>query len=189
MSDYLSENDLMAAIISNTKRKNRTIDLLTLAKYLDILNLKYSSKILAKELGLSEEMIRQLLLPLQMPKEIQNLISSRKIDKIDVVVTLNKIRNKEKQIEAANLLTNYSAREIRDIINLYQIKKINLTMAKDIITQYKNKNLHIILIDLDDKTYNDLNKISKKYSINLPEFSKLIIISWVDGKINEVNLK
>ena len=68
----LDEATALSILFSNTKRKKRDADLLTIAKSCDYLVKLYGSqKAVADKIGLSSEMVREFLTTLRLPSEVQ----------------------------------------------------------------------------------------------------------------------
>ena len=101
----LDEETALSILFANTKRKKRTTDLLTIAKNCDYLVKLYGSqKAVSEKVGLSSEMIREFLVVLKLPKQIQDLVSERKIDSIDIVREISALKESPKQIIASKAL-------------------------------------------------------------------------------------
>lgn len=181
----LDEATALSIIYANTKRKKRSIDLIAFAKTFKYLVDLYGSKsALSKKVGLSTEMVREFLIPLKLSKEVQKLISERKIDSVDVIREISALRDPTKQIAAANAFTNSLSKDVRDTKRL--IKEANLPVkdAAQVILDAKPKGLHILLIDFDDPTYNLLTKQAKKKKINPAELVREIVIAWLSQREN-----
>jgi len=176
----LDEETALGILFGNTKKKKRTADLLTLAKSCKFLVDKYGSrKIVAQKLGLSAEMIREILLPLQTPKEIQDLISERKIDSIDVVREIASLKLPSKQVEAGYALLKIPTKDVRDIKRLIKESGVTIDEAKEIILDLKPQGLHIFIIDFDDKTYEVIRTQAKKLGFSPAILVKGLIQSWL----------
>ncbi|MCX6648541.1 MAG: hypothetical protein NTV61_04035 [Candidatus Bathyarchaeota archaeon] len=181
MNDKNRENELLAILFSNTKRKNRVLDLITLGTYFtELIALYQSRKKVAELIGISEEMVRQFLIPLNMPPEIQDLIKNRSIDDIDTILTLNRIKDKNLMIEITNNIINLNTKTSRDIINLIKEKNIPVTTAKDIILSYQNEKINVVLIDLDEDVYSFLKYLSIEFNVPPASLSKIILVNWLN---------
>jgi len=181
MSDKNRENELLAFLFSNTKRKNRVLDLVTLGTYFtELIDLYGSRKKVAEMIGISEEMVRQFLIPLKMPPEIQNFIKNRSIDDIDTILTLNRVKDKNLMIEIANNIINLNTKTSRDIINLIKEKNIPVKIAKDIVLSYQNEKINVVLIDLDEDSFSLLKYLSIEFNIPPALLSKIILVNWLN---------
>jgi len=175
------EETALAVLFSNTKRKKRTVDLLTLAKACEFLVEKYRSrKEVASKLGLSTEMIREFLLPLKLPNKIQNLISERKIDSLDVIKEISSLKGSSQQIEAAVALTRVPSKDVRDIVRLVREGNVPVSEAKDVVFELKSKGLHIFLIDFDSQTYKAVQDLSNRFGLSPALLVKGVVQSWLN---------
>ncbi|MEN6291187.1 MAG: hypothetical protein ABFD07_04100 [Methanobacterium sp.] len=180
----LDENNVLSILYSNSITKKRNVDLLTLSNYYDFLIKKYgnSRKAVADRLDISSEMIRNFLIAKDLPLEIQQLISERKIDSLDVVKQISEIKNKDEQIKVAYAILGLSTKDIRDIIRLIKKEKLNVDDAKKIILNEKPKKYHVYLIDIEDEDNSILLKEAEKEKIKPAEFVKKIILAWLEKK-------
>lgn len=186
MSDF-TETQALAILFSNTKRKKRDENLLMLAKSTQFLIDLYKDVSKVSEIAtISENMIRQLVLPLELPLEVQQLIEKREIDSIDVVRSIHSLKNPDLQIEAAKLLTGLPSKEVRDIINLFKTSRLDLKQSYDIIQEFKIEDLHILLIDIEEEYYNILSTISNKYKMSPGLITKAVIYNWLNSVKNKV---
>lgn len=178
----LDENTALAIIFANTKRKKRNTDLLTIAKSFEYLVKLYGlQKIVADKVGLSTEMIREFLTVLKLPKEIQILVSDRKIDSIDIIREISVIE-KSKQITAAYLFVNSLSKDVRDIKRLVKNTNISIEDAKNKILDAKPKGLHFFIMDFNDKIYNLLKKEAKNLKIKPADLVREIVTDWLNQK-------
>lgn len=185
----LDEETALSILFANTRRKKRRVDLITLAqscKYL--VDLYGSKKDVAEKVGLSTEMIRELMLPLKLPGEIRKLISSRKIDSIDTVREISALKEPSKQIAAANEFINTSTKDVRDIKRLINKARLPAEKAKEIILEAKPKDLHIFVMDFDEEMYRSLLEHAKRKKIEPAELVKEIVSNWLKSE-NTLNKK
>jgi len=174
------EETAISILFANTKRKKRYVDLITLAQSCKYLVDLYGSKeAVAEKVGLSTEMIRELMLPLKLPREIQKLISSRKIDSIDKVKQISTLKNSSRQIAAAREFVDTSTKDARDMKRLIKKAGLPVEKAKEIILEAKPKDLHIFVMDFDEGMYYSLLEHAKKKKIDPAELVKEIISNWL----------
>lgn len=179
----INEESALALLFSNTKRKKRKTDLITLAKTSEyLINLYGSKKVLAEKLGLSTEMIREFLIALKLPKYIQKSISNREIDSIDTIREISTIKDKNKQILAAKLLINSYSKDVRDIKRLIKNSNITVENAKEVILGEKPKGMHIFVLDFDDEIYDFIKVQSKNMKIDPAELVRNIVKNWIVKK-------
>lgn len=181
----LDEDTALAIVFANTKRKKRIDDLLTIAKaceYLVKLNKYGSQQAVAKRVGLSAEMIRQFLTVLKLSKEIQELVSKRKIDSVDMVKEIAVIKDQPKQIAVAHAFMNSLSKDARDIKRL--VKDVNLPSgdAKKTVLDAKPKGLHLFVMDFDDEMYQAILTNTKTLNVKPAELVREIIKNWLKRK-------
>jgi hypothetical protein len=182
----LDENTALSILFSNTRRKNRTTDLMTIAKTCDyLIDIYGSKKELAKKIDLSQEMIREFLLVKKLAPEIQEMIHSRIIDSVDVVKQIAELKTPDEQKVAAQLFLNSDTKDIRDIKRLIKNPNMSLYDAKNIISEAIPKGFHIFLLDLDDNTYKILIKEAKNQKEKPADLIKKIIWQWMQKKTME----
>jgi len=179
----LDEKTALATIFSNTKRKKRNVDLLTIAKNCDYLVKLYGSqKTVAEKVGLSTEMIREFLAVLKLPTEIQTLVSKRKIDSIDIVREISALKEQSKQIAAAEAFIDSLSKDVRDIRRLVKDANVPIKDAKKVVLEAKPKGLHIFVMDFDDEMYRAIIKHARTLKIKPAELVKGIVADWLTQK-------
>jgi len=179
----LNENTALATIFANTKRKNRNVDLLTMAKCFEYLVKLYGSqKAVAKKVGLSTEMIREFLIVLKLPIKIQKLISERRLNSIDVVREISIIKYPSKQIAAAHAFINSLSKDVRDIKRLIKNAELPIEDAKKTVLDAKPKGLHIFVVDFDDETHQAITREAKTLKIKPAELVRRIVTDGLKQK-------
>lgn len=184
----LDEETALAILFSNTKRKKRTDDLLTIAKACEyLINLgKYGSQqAVAKTIGLSSEMIRQFLCVLKLPEKIQALVSERKIDSVDVVKEIAAIKDTSKQISVAYAIVDSLSKNTKDTRDIKRlVKNVNFPVeeAKKTILNAKPKGLHIFILDFDNEMYKAIIEQSRTLRIKPEELVRNVIANWLKQK-------
>jgi hypothetical protein len=178
-----NEKGALAIVFGNTRRKKRYEDLVTIAKAFKYLaNLYGSKKKLSNRIGLSVEMIREFLAVLKLPKEVQELVNTRRIDSIDTVKELIALQDQSKQIGVAKAIADLQSKDTRDIKRL--IKKLNMTVeeAKEVVTAEKPKGMHVFVIDFDNEVYRELNRRAKALKTAPVELVRKMITKWLQQK-------
>jgi len=176
----INETEALATVFANTKKKKRNIDLLTLAENLEFLKSIYkdTGKV-ANKVDLTKEMVRELLLPLYLPDEIKTLVKSRKIDRVGDIVEISKIKDSESKLKFALSLAGFTSDDVRDLKRMLKYTKIDLNKAVKTLTDLKDQNLHIIVIDVKDSIYKNLKKKAADAKKKVPEFVREIIEKFV----------
>lgn len=179
----LDEETALSILFANTKRKKRNSDLLTIAKSCEYLVKLYGSqKAVAEKVGLSTEMIREFLTTLNLPIEIQNLVSERRIDSIDIVREISAIKEPSKQIAATEAFINSLSKDVRDIKRLVKDANVSVKEAKKVVLDAKPKGLHIFIMDFEDETYRAIIRQAKALKIKPAELVKGIVTDWLKQK-------
>jgi len=186
--NILDEETALSILFSNTKRKKRQVDLIALAQNCSfLLNMYGSREALAKKIGLSQEMIREIMLPLKLPQEIQELIRNRKIDSIDKVKQISALKGPSKQMAAAKEFVNTQTKDARDIKRLIESRELSAKRAREIISKAKPKDLHVFFIDFNEEQYRAILTQAKIRRTEPAELVKEIISDWL--KRESTNLK
>lgn len=181
----LDEETALAIIFANTRRKKRAENLITVAKAFDYLVKFYGSrKAVAKNVGLSAEMVREFSTLLEMPKQVRDLFESRKIDSIDIGKELASLGDKQKQLAAAKMIADQPTKDVRDIKRLIRRDKFPVKKSLEMVLEAKPKGLHIYMTDFDDKTHKALIKQAKKARVKPAQLVKEIISNWLAQKLN-----
>lgn len=176
----LDEETALSVVFANTKRKKRSADLLTIAKSFEYLVSLYGSKkAVADKVGLSSEMIREFLITLKLPREIQNLISGRKIDSIDIVREISTVKEPSKQVVVAKAFANSLSKDVRDMKRFIRHSDLSVQDAKKAILDAKQKGFHIFVMDFDEDTYQAILKEARIKKIKPVELVRTIIIGWL----------
>jgi hypothetical protein len=176
----LDENSALAILFANIRRKKRNADLITIAKACKYLVKLYGSRqAVAKKVGLSTEMIREFLITLKLPKEIQKLVSARRIDNIDTVREISAIKVPSKQITAAKVFVNSLSKDARDVKRLIKEANAPVKDAKKTILEAKPKGWHIFVMDFDEETYRAILERAKVMKTKPAELVKEIVANWL----------
>lgn len=175
------ENTALSIILSNTKRKNRTFDILTIARALKKLEDCYGSRqAVAEKVELSIEMIRQFTSSLTLEDEVQKMILNRQIDSVDIVSELSKIKNSKEQISAAKGIQNFNTKDARNILRLMRQSKVSFDEARDNVVNtkkmVKSDDIHIFILDFTDDEKQKILRIASKKKIKPVDLIKQIIL-------------
>lgn len=190
----LDEATALSILFSNTRRKKRNVDLLTIAKSCEYLvGLYGSQRAVADRIGISAEMIREFLTTLKLPASVQELVSSRRIDSIDIVRELSALSDSSKQSAAAEALVHTPSKDVRDIRRLIRGTEVSIEDAIKVVSVAKPKGLHIFLLDFDDETYKAIMKQSTLANTKPAELLRSIVTDWLkqvpkeEGKRDDVD--
>jgi len=177
----LDENTALSIIFTNTKRKKRNVDLLTVAESCEYLFTLYGSqKAVAERVGLDSEMIRQFRSLLKLPAEIRSLISSRQIDKLDVAYRIAMMKDSEQQIDAARAIADMVlSKDVRDVTKLVRKSGSSVEDSKRRVIEAKPKGFHVFVMDFDDRVYHSIHRKAKKMGVSPAQLVKQIVEEWL----------
>lgn len=177
----MDEQTALGILFSNTRRVKRSADLLTIAQACDYLLRLYGSRgAVAKKVGLSQEMIREFLKILILEPEVQHLIKTRKIDRLDVAYKLSKITDPGLQIEAARKTMSLPSKSIRDIERLITNTKMSVDESTKKVEASRLKNMHLLVLDFAEDRYYQIVKQAKLAGKAPAEFIKEIVNMWLE---------
>lgn len=171
--EKINEEELLAILYSNFSGKGKQKnDWIFIADKLNELNSIYNSEEkIAKNLGLSREMVRSTIKLLELPEEVKQLIRSNKITQ-DLGWRLLAIKEKKTIIEVAKSIIGLSAHDARDMIRFAknnpdipiknQIERLKQAKAKE-------GKLNIFITTLSDADYGKLQKIAKEKGLKANE--------------------
>lgn len=148
-------------LLSNTQTKKRTVDIVTLSRILRRAVDKIGKEEVANRLNISKEMIREFLSVEKLHPEIRQLVSQRRIDSVDAVREIASIGDQMKQLEFARVITDLSSGEIRNLKRLTNYGAMSPTKARMILMKARDEGLHVLVMMLDDKTYETITKAAK----------------------------
>jgi hypothetical protein len=172
----LDEETALAIVFANTRRKKRTENLLVIGRAFNFLKKLYGSvSQTASRVGLSEQMIREFLSVLKLPREVQVLVQKRLIDSVDTVYRISHLPHEE-QLAAAMGTADLSSQDVRDIQRLSKTRKILVKTAKKRVLDAKPKGMHLFVVDFDEFAYGAILTEAKAQNIKPPELIKRIVL-------------
>ncbi len=187
----VKEDTLLATLFLNLKgSKIKRDDWITIAKKCDdILKKSKDRQEAARKLGVSQELIRSIVSLLKLPSEVQELIRNDQI-LFDAAQRLNTIKlkdagaEKSKQIEVARAIVGLPSHKQREIIQF--AKRFPNSSLKDFtkrVTRPREvKNLHVIVLTLEEDVYQNLQKIAKQKRLSVEKSVLEIIDEWIGSK-------
>lgn len=143
----------------------------------------------AQKLGVSSELVRSIINLLKLPDEVKQLVKERKIlfdaaQRINTIKLKDKRKEEIKRIEVAKTIAGLTSHEQREIIQ-YAKKFPNSGLTnykKRVVATREVRNVHVIVVTLEDSTYNFLQKYAKKEKITIEKLVQKLI----DEKIKRV---
>lgn len=177
----LDEKTALAIVFANTKRKKRTADLLCIAQAFDYLfNLYGSQKALSKKVGLSTEIIREFRKILTLAPEVQDMIKSKRIDRLDVAYRISKIDDPQTQIEVAEQAAQLQSKDVRNIERLISSTSLSVKDSQKAVLESKLKDLHVFVVDFSEDDYRDILKRASNAKIPPAELIKQVVLNWLN---------
>ena len=188
--DFMNhEKELLAKFIVNFKKGKKITDPIEYAQTCKALvDLYGSPEIVAKKLGIGKETVRILTKILELPSEVKDLISTRRIPltvAFDIVPLSSAV-----QIEVAKAVIDLHFKDARRVIRR---KSENLTKSADdirteVLDELNNREINMALIALPRKICESLKKESK----DIPALIGRIVDDWlVEGYplVNSLSLE
>ena len=183
MSEKINEDETLAILYSNfSGRGNQKNDWIFIAEKLNDLKLVYGSdEKVAKNLGLSREMIRSTIKLLQLPEQVKELIRKGKISQ-DLGWRLLAINNAKIQIQIANAIIGLNAHDARDMIR-YAKNNPNKSITSQIDRLKKSKQnsnkLNLVITTLNDQEYQKLKVVAGKRNKSVNDLISEIVKNWI----------
>lgn len=180
----LDETTALAIVFANTKRQKRTVDIVTVAKALEhLVKLYGSQKEVARKVGLSSEMVREFRKVLALPPKVLDMVRSREIDRIDLAYRISKITGPVEQLAAAEQAMGLSTDDVRAAERVVSKQGGSFTDAKDRVTKSKLRDLHVFVIELDDREQKAILKEARKKRTQPAELVKQIVLDWLKANV------
>lgn len=183
--ENLDEESVLAIIFANTKRQKRVVDLISLANcFVFLRNIYGSQRKVAEKTDLSREMVREFIQILTLPPYVQDLIKTRKIDRIDTAYRLTKIKDEAVLKEIVENIPNLSAHDVRDIISTMEENVgTSVETATDTVLKSKPKNIHVFIIDFSENNYKKILQIASDKGGSPADLIKNIVNAWLDNEV------
>lgn len=189
-----NENLAIAILQANTHgRKHKLESVVDLAEATRFLIDKHKNYKKVSELvkTIKPEMIREFYVISRLPDEIKYLIHREKI-LIDAARRLVRIDDKKRQIETARAIVGLRSHEQRAVIS-YVVNNVNVTVKQCKARVLKSKNvkkeINMVMISLETKYFDELQKIAKAKKTSMTEFAKKIVILWLSRNFNKSSTK
>lgn len=184
------EDTLLANLFLNLKgSKIKRDDWISIAKTCDdILSKSKNRQEAAKKLGVSQELIRSITSLLKLPREVQELIKNGHI-LFDAAQRLNTIKLNDKnaerlrQIEVARAISGLPSHKQREIIHFAK-RFPNSSISdfkKRVISPREVRNLHVIVLTVEDDAYKILQKVAKRKRLSVEKSVLEIVDEWLEG--------
>ena len=170
------EKKLLASFIVDFKKGKKTADPMEYAKTCKALSEMYgSAESVAEKLGVGKETVRILSKIVELPEEVQEMIS-RHLIPITVAFDLVPL-SRERQIEAAGAISGLSFKDARKVIRrLSESPNIPATDVRvDVLNELEKKEVDIAMIALPKEIY----ALLREESEDIPEFISNIVEKWL----------
>lgn len=177
------ETDL-AVLIANLKGKKkkewfRTAE--ACRRLLRTYNNSYQK--MAKQVGVSSEIIREVDSINDLPQEAKQILLSggKGLDKAYRIST--KIKGAKNQIKVAKAVADLGAHDARKVIEyIMQNPEISIEKCKQRVLKSKTvtEKVYVIVLPLEDKSFQKLRKKSKELKLAPGELAKKIVEDWLE---------
>lgn len=175
----MKEEKAVAVLMANLKgSKNKPSNLLTFAEATStLLNNKnrWGLKEMSNYFGISQYMLRQIDKINKLDTKLQKLIIKYDLG-IEAAYHLWRIQESEKRglndaIKVAKILKDMTSDEVRTLMHFF-IKNENLSIeqCKDLADKVNPEKITILALPLDKKTYDKLQKDSKRLNLKIHEY-------------------
>lgn len=188
MAKKINEEKLLAILYSNFTRKGKQKDdwIFIAQKLNELKSLYGSDEKVAKNLGLSREMVRSTIKLLELPEKIKKLIRSGQLSQ-DLGWRLLSINNRKTQIQIATAIIGLSAHDARDMIR-YAKNNPEASIINQISRLKKSRQdiqrINLIITTLSDEEYKELHQIAKKKNKSINELISEIVKNWINNLHN-----
>lgn len=170
------EKQLLASFIADFKKGKKTGDPIEYAKTCKALvDLYGSPENVAEKLGVGKETVRVLSKIVELPSEVQNLISQRKIP-ITVAFDLVPL-DPDKQTKAAQAVSGLPYKDARKVIRRISENpdKSVISIRAEVLNELEKKEVNIAMIALPKELYSVLQEESK----DIPLLISRIVEDWL----------
>ena len=178
-----SEEEMLASVFMILKgSKKKREDWVSIAKRCNEVVQKSNSVMeAAKKLGVSYELLRGILSILKLPKEVQLLVKNGDI-LFDAAQRINRIKDKDKQKEVAQIVAGLKSHEQREIIQY--AKRFPLAdlhdFTKRVITPVGIEEFHVVVIPLEEKIFRIVDDKRKKEKTSLEKILVNVVEKWAE---------
>jgi len=173
------EKQLLASFIGDFKKGKKSADPIEYAKTCKaLIDLYGSPECVAEKLGVGKETVRILSKIAELPSEVQNLISQRKIP-ITVAFDLVPL-DREKQVETAKAVSCLPFKDARKVIRRLSenLSVPAATIRNQVLSELEKKEVNIAIIALPNEIYTLLQKESE----DIPQLISHIVEEWLTNE-------
>ena len=182
--EKLDEEKIIAILYSNFNGKRKKIyDQIYIAEKVKQLSEFYGSYIkLADKLGISKEILREILKLLELPEEVKELIRQNKI-KREVAWRIASIKLEQNQIKIAKAIIGLNTHQARTLVRIFKNDpSIDLSASYKRFQENKQtiEKINLSIIPIKQIDYHELKILASKQKINPEKYvSEIIIPSWL----------
>ncbi len=166
MNKKIEEEKLISILYANFQGKKRKInDWMFLAENIKKLSDFYGShKKLAQNLGISNELIRETLKLLELPKYVQELVKNNKI-KHEVAWRISSIKGNENQVRVAKAIIGLNTHEARDVARIFR-NNPNMNIEDYVEKLKKSKStiedINLVILPMKKTDYVKIKKFAER---------------------------
>jgi hypothetical protein len=174
-------NESLVALIASTKRKNRKLSPLEVVEKIEIAKKGIGSlPKVARRIGLSYEMLRQIFSVRNCSEGVKRLIREGKIDSYDILYRLSKLPPSSQVAVAKQVITgDLTSEDVRAIVTFHRdFPGINIRKIIERIKSSRNIKQYVVYFELDSARIKAAVLRSRFESV----FGKGSIISIDDGR-------
>ena len=174
-------DDALAALVASTKRKSRKLSPLEVVEKIEIAKEGIGSlPKVARRIGLSYEMLRQIFSVRNCSEGVKRLIREGKIDSYDILYRLSKLPPSSQVAVAKQVITgDLTSEDVRAIVTFHRdFPGINIRKIIERIKSSRNIKQYVVYFELDSARIKPAVLRSRFESV----FGKGSIISIDDGR-------
>lgn len=121
-SDEARLEKALIRLVGSTKRNRRAKNLLEVAREISIAEkILGNKKTLAKEIGISVEMLREFASVTRLHKSVQQMVKKGLMSSVDVVYRISMLpKGNQLQVARAYIENKLSGKEVRDVVSLFK---------------------------------------------------------------------
>jgi len=144
-----------------------------------------SQKAVAERVGLSSEMVREFRKVLTLPQEVQDMLRTRQIDRLDVAYRISMLNDPDEQVRVARETAGLPTEDVRDVGRVVSTAGLSAEAARKKVLESKLEGLHVFVLDFDDQQYRAIVERANVSKTPPPELVKQVVLDWLAAREGE----
>ena len=117
-----------------------------------------------------------------MPREVEDMVRTRRIDRLDVAYRISMLDDPENQVQVANQAAELLTDDVRDMRRLISSTGLSPEAAKNRVLESKLKGLHVFVMDFDDEEYQVIMQQAEARKMAPAELVRQVVLDWLAGQ-------